>query len=172
MYLPLYAHPGISRALTLCRYYTWPFRYTLSYISLYTHDRSVAEILLFATYKGILRVRKINCAQNHNSNIDWIQVYLFPSPSLFLWNIYRDSSLQASCYLFPLCHPSPLILPPAPTHTPSVLQSQWNSFSSTHIDTYYPVGFLLLLFNFWPHHAACSPARDQIQIPCIGSMKS
>ena len=50
-------------------------------------------------------------------------------------------------YLFPLSHPSPLILPPS-THTPSVLQSQWNSFSSTHVDTYYPVGFLFLFLIF------------------------
>ena len=119
--------------LTLCQYYIWPFRYTLSYISLYTHDSPVAEILLSETYKGILRVRKINCAQSHNSNTDWIQVYLSPGPSLFLWNIgiphYKPLAISFPCPIhlplfLPLPYTHPLfsnhneILSPQPIWTP------------------------------------------------------
>ena len=174
MYLPLYAHTGISRAPTLCQYHTWPFRWTLSYISRYTHDSPVAEILLSATYKGILRVRKINCAQSHNSNTDWIQVYLSPSPSLFLWNIgiphYKPLAISfpfpIHLPLFsPLPHTHPLffnhneILSPQPIWTPI---TQW--------------GFVLfcfvLIFGHTTQGVNHHRARDQIQIPCIGSMKS
>lgn len=145
MYLPLYAHTGISRALTLCQDYIWPFRYTLSYISLYTHDSPVAEILSLQLTKEYLGAERSIVPKATTQ----IQIGYRPtSPQIH----HSSSEIQgfhttSLLYLFPLSHPSPLILPP-PTHTPSVLQSQWNSFSSTNVDTYYPVGFLFLFLIF------------------------